>query len=366
MRADWQLSTLAEVVQLQRGHDLPATVRGNGSIPVIGSFGVTGHHDEAKYGAPGVAIGRSGASIGVASYVDEPFWPLNTCLFVRDFKGNNPRWVYYLLDSIDFSGYNSGSAQPSLNRNYLAQIPVLLPPVAEQRAIAATLGALDDKIESNRRAAALAQDLMRAKFRDRSSHMAMHEGSLRDIVELVKQPTKAGATPGLPYVPIDSIPMRSLGLDEPRPYEEARSSLSLFRTNDILLGAMRVYFHRVAIAPYDGVTRNTTFVLRAKDERYLSYALLTCDADETISYAEATSKGSTMPYAVWDGGVGDMPLPIPSVEDAEAFHREMWPLVQEIRDGYREQQRLAALRDALLPELLTGRIRVNTEELVSA
>jgi type I restriction enzyme S subunit len=87
---------------------------------------------------------------------------LNTCLFVRDFHGNDPRWVYYLLDSIDFSSFNSGSAQPSLNRNYLAQIPVALPLAGEQRAISAVLGAIDDKIESNRRALTIASELLDA------------------------------------------------------------------------------------------------------------------------------------------------------------------------------------------------------------
>lgn len=122
---DYETVVLSEVVTLQRGHDLPSQRRNLGSVPILGSFGVTGWHDTAKYSGPGVAIGRSGASIGVATFVEGPYWPLNTTLFVKDFKGNDPRWVYFLLDAIDFSSYNSGSAQPSLNRNYLADIQVL-------------------------------------------------------------------------------------------------------------------------------------------------------------------------------------------------------------------------------------------------
>lgn len=80
-----------EVLELQRGHDLPAASRGSGTVPVIGSFGVTGMHDTAAYDGPGVAIGRSGAAIGTATFVAGPIWPLDTCLFVRDFKGNDPR-----------------------------------------------------------------------------------------------------------------------------------------------------------------------------------------------------------------------------------------------------------------------------------
>jgi type I restriction enzyme, S subunit len=148
--SNWPILPLSEVVALQRGHDLPTVSRRHGDVPVIGSFGITGWHDEARSRAPGVTIGRSGASIGTAAYVDVDFWPLNTCLYVTDFKGNDPRWVFHVLDLIDFAAYNSGSAQPSLNRNYLALIPITVPPVDEQKRIAGVLRALDDLIATDR------------------------------------------------------------------------------------------------------------------------------------------------------------------------------------------------------------------------
>jgi type I restriction enzyme S subunit len=143
MNDEWKSVTLVDVIQLQRGHDLPTPQRRHGTVPILGSFGVTGWHDTARDSAPGVSIGRSGASIGTATYINEDYWPLNTVLYVTDFRGNDPRWVYYLLDWIDFSGHNSGSAQPSLNRNYLAKIPVSLPSVREQRAIADVLSTIE-------------------------------------------------------------------------------------------------------------------------------------------------------------------------------------------------------------------------------
>ena len=123
-------------------------------------------------------------------------------------------------------------------------------------------------------------------------------GTLGDILQSIKQPVKAGERPELPYVPIDTIPMNSLALIDFRPNEEAQSSLLTFEKNDILIGAMRVYFHRVSIAPFDGITRTTCFILRARERAYLEYALLLCYQDSTIDYAQNTSKGSTMPYAV--------------------------------------------------------------------
>src|SRR5262249_50751166 len=114
MAREWRQTSLGNVVRLQRGHDLPDQDRKFGSGPVVGSFGITGWHNEARAKGPGVTVGRSGASIGVVAFVKEDYWPLNTCLYVTDFLGNDPRFCYYLLNTLAFASYNSGSAQPSL------------------------------------------------------------------------------------------------------------------------------------------------------------------------------------------------------------------------------------------------------------
>lgn len=143
--------SLDDFVRLKRGYDLPETSRRVGDIPVLGSFGVTGRHDTPKHSGPGVTIGRSGASIGVATYCEGPYWPLNTALYVQDFKGNDPRFVYFVLDAIDFRSHNSGAAQPSLNRNYLGSIEVWRPDLDVQRTVAHALGSIDDLIANNLR-----------------------------------------------------------------------------------------------------------------------------------------------------------------------------------------------------------------------
>lgn len=88
-RAGWTDCTLGDVVTLRRGHDLPDPARRQGSVPILGSFGVTGHHDQPKAPGPGVTVGRSGASFGVVAYTAVPYWPLNTALYVTDFHGNH-------------------------------------------------------------------------------------------------------------------------------------------------------------------------------------------------------------------------------------------------------------------------------------
>lgn len=166
MASEWLETVLGEVVQLQRGHDLPETVRSLGNVPVMGSFGITGWHSEPIAKGPGVTVGRSGASIGVVSYVERDYWPLNTCLYVTDFKGNDPKFCYYWLKTLKLAEYNSGSAQPSLNRNYIYSKPVLIPKFnKEQHAIADILSTLDDKIELNKKISETLDAMARALFK---------------------------------------------------------------------------------------------------------------------------------------------------------------------------------------------------------
>ncbi|OXS85518.1 restriction endonuclease subunit S [Kocuria marina] len=197
------------------------------------------------------------------------------CAMVVDPDKADYRYLYYSLlnDRARIVDRANGAAQQNLSARAIKALEYSFPPIEEQRVIAATLGALDDKIESNRRASKLAQELLRARFRAWFTEylpwggkrpVDWREGKLRDVVDLVRTPTKPGCYPQRPYVPIDTIPMDSLGLSHSRDNSEAKSSLFTFEADDILLGAMRVYFHRVALAPYAGITRNTTFVLRPK------------------------------------------------------------------------------------------------------
>lgn len=126
---------LADVCELQRGFDLPARLREPGSVPVLASNGVVGYHSVAKVSGPGVVTGRSG-TIGQVQVVDDDYWPLNTTLFVKDFKGNDPGYIALLLGSLRLSTYAGGSAVPSLDRKVLRSVPVAVPSVEAQRMIA--------------------------------------------------------------------------------------------------------------------------------------------------------------------------------------------------------------------------------------
>ncbi|WP_312422282.1 restriction endonuclease subunit S [Epilithonimonas sp.] len=145
------ITTLGDLVEFQRGFDLPKTEFINGNIPVISSNGILGYHNIAKVKGPGITIGRSG-TVGLPHFIKEDFYPHNTSLFIKDFKGNVPKYIYYLLRTLKLNEYGSGSGVPTMNRNHLH--PIKLFACLEkgtQQKIASVLSALDDKIELNNR-----------------------------------------------------------------------------------------------------------------------------------------------------------------------------------------------------------------------
>lgn len=184
-------------------------------------------------------------------------------------------------------------------------------------------------------------------------------GKLKDLLKLKRQSIKPGNNTNLPYFPIDVIPMKTFALTEFKPNSEAKSSLITFDKDDIIIGAMRVYFHRVVIAPCDGITRTTCFTLAPYQKEFLSFALLCCDLDSSIDYAQSTSKGSTMPYAVWEEGLGNMEILIPTLEIAQKFNELVLPMLRQIQKSFFENKRLKELRDLLLNRLMSGELDVS-------
>ena len=274
-----------------------------------------------------------------------------------------------------------------------------LRPLPEQRAIAHILATLDDKIELNRRmnetleamARALFKswfvdfDPVRAKMEGRDPDLPKHIadlfpdlfvdselgeipegwrlGALGDVLrQRVERCRVSEETASRPYVPIDCISPKSLFLTESKLGKEAKSSLTKFYTGDLIFGAMRPYYHKVCIAPFDGTTRTTAFVLYPKRKRDFAFATLLLHDPDTIDFATRNSTGSTIPYAVWTDSLEAMTTIIPTSGVLKAFNDTVRPLLMRIPQPYFESRTLAALRDALLPKLVSGELRVKYAE----
>jgi type I restriction enzyme S subunit len=140
----WRVARLEDLVELRRGHDLPTSTRRPGRVPVVSSGGISGAHDVVQARAPGIVTGRYG-TLGRVFLMEEDYWPLNTTLYSSDMKNNEPHFIFHALSAVDFEKYSDKGAVPGINRNHLHTEPMLIPPVAVQRAFAAVaiqLGAL--------------------------------------------------------------------------------------------------------------------------------------------------------------------------------------------------------------------------------
>ena len=147
---EWKEYKLGDILNFRRGHDLPKSEMRTGDIPVAGSNGIIGYHDTATPVAPCITIGRSG-NVGTP-YIYDKCWAHNTVLYVDDFKGNNPLYLFYLLKTLPLSSFGGGSAVPTLNRNHIH--PLLVRHTSDlklQKRIATLLKSLDDKIDVNKR-----------------------------------------------------------------------------------------------------------------------------------------------------------------------------------------------------------------------
>ncbi|MFQ5455923.1 MAG: restriction endonuclease subunit S, partial [Nitrospirota bacterium] len=129
-------------------------------------------------------------------------------------------------------------------------------------------------------------------------------------------------------------------------------------------GNMRSYFHKVIIASFDGVTRTTCFVLRPRNKNYLSYAYLTLFNEKTVSYSAQHSKGSTIPYAVWEGGLAEMKIIMPSCKIIDTFEKIISPILEISINTFFKLRNLRTARDLLLPKLISGELDVSDLEIV--
>ena len=332
----------------------------------------------------------------------------------------DPLFFYYVLSSSEQQDYirqnTIQTGVPHTNLGILRSTLVPLPPLSEQRSIAHVLGTLDDKIELNRRMNQTLEEMARALFESwfvdfdpvhakatLKNHHGNHSqrgsdwsveraraylermdpdiaalfpdgfvdselgrvpagwevGMLGDVLcQRVERCRASEETASRPYVPIDCIASQSLFLTESKPGSEAKSSLTKFYTGDLIFGAMRPYYHKVCIAPFDGTTRTTAFVLYPKRKDDFAFATLLLFDPGTIDFATRNSTGSTIPYAVWTDSLEAMATIIPTSCLRRAFDDTARGLLTRIPQPYFESRTLAGLRDALLPKLVSRELRV--------
>jgi type I restriction enzyme, S subunit len=164
--AEWEMKRLGELAPLQRGFDLPNSQLNLGPFPVVYSNGILTYHTAFKVHGPGIVTGRSG-TIGKVTFVEDNYWPHNTSLWVTNFKGSDPKFIFYLYTWLDFKRFATGSGVPTLNRNDVHSFEVLVPSTAEeQTAIASILSDMDTEIATLEQRRNKTHDLKQAMMQE--------------------------------------------------------------------------------------------------------------------------------------------------------------------------------------------------------
>lgn len=292
-------------------------------------------------------------------------------------------------------GRGSGTTVIGIRQSELREIHLPIPPLPEQRAIARILGSLDDKIELNRRMNRTLEELAAAIFKSwfvdfdpvvaraegrppfgmdaataalfpaafeesevGAAPVGWRVGAVGDIgrnLRLGVQPNQVD--PSTPYIGLEHMPQRSIALTEWGSACDAVSGKMAFKRGDILFGKLRPYFHKVGVAPLDGVCSTDIVVVNAKRPEWFGILLGHLSSVEFVNFVDALSEGTRMPRTSWED-MARYQIVIPSPEIGSRFSELLNSLLAKMHAGIFESLTLAAIRDALLPKLMSGEIRV--------
>lgn len=366
----WTRTSLEKFVQFQRGFDLPKGQFIDGEVPVYGSTSILGFHNVAKVKAPGVITGRSG-TLGKFQYANADFWPHNTSLWVKDFKGNDPRFAYYLMHCLDFESFNSGGAVPTLNRNVLKAFIIDVPPLPTQQKIASILSAYDDLIENN---------LKRIKLLEEMAQITYEEWFVR-LRFPGHESTPLNPETGLPVGWEKDLLGKYIKFIKGKKVDKSFSEYTEGRVKIMLLDSLESGNFKYTTPDKHVPTKRGDLVMCMDGARssYVYYAeggivgstmakIKTTSLPASLLYLffktilkslQSNNTGAAIPHAN-KSYINNIEFPIPSNSILLQWDSYILKLNSQIWNLKDQNQRLREARDILLPRLMTGMIDVES------
>ena len=312
---------------------------------------------------------------------------------------------YYLvspeMQTLLLSWAGSGGTRNALTKGMIESLELPLPPLSQQCAIAHIFGALDDKIELNRRmnqtleqmTQAIFQDWfvdfgpVRAKLEDREPYLppelwdlfphrladselgqipeGWEFGCLGDVADFpMRSVSPADLAEETPYIGLEHMPRRSITLAEWGRANKVTSNKLAFQKGEFLFGKLRPYFHKVGVAPTDGICSTDIVVVAPNANLWSCLVLSYISTDEFVAYTDQTSTGTRMPRTNWKA-MSQYEIRLPPEPVARAFQKITQHLLDRIAVNIHESHALAAQRDALLPKLVSGELRVDRINIIA-
>ena len=396
--SEWHESYLGDLLSFANGKSSPAR-SDTSSHPVYGSNGVIGFSNRTNADLNTIVIGRVGTYCGSLHYSDRMCWVTDNAIQANAISSNDSRFLFYLLQTLRLNDRRAGSGQPLLNQTILSAIPVVVPDPTEQRAIAHILGTLDDKIELNRRMnetlEAMAQALFKSWFVEFDPVRAKMEGrdtglpralaalfpnefvdspigeipeewplkTLEDVMD-INPPRRLREAEVAPYLDMANMPTN--GHTPVNWTERPFGSGARFVNGDALLARITPCLENGKTAYVDfleagqvGWGSTEYIVLRPKSPLPSEFGYFLARSRGFREFAIQSMTGSSGRQRVPVQALSQYKLPLPPKAVAESFGHFVRPLVRRAGDAVRETRVLSALRDTLLPKLISGEVRVN-------
>lgn len=421
MGGEWLKCEWGDIATLEYGRALRDYRSESGAYRVYGTNGPIGWHDEPLCNHPGVIIGRKGAYRGI-HYSPEPFFVIDTAFYLEPKQELDLRWAYYCLLTYDINGMDSGSAIPSTSREAFYRLPVCVPPLRDQRAIACILGSLDDKIQLNRRMNRTLEEMARAIFKSwfidfdpvrakaavRRQHPKWTDeqvsraacpklkpeiarlfpdsfedselgeipkgwtvGCFGDVVKHLRDQENPLLSPGVLFRHF-SIPAFDDG-QSPKLEggESIRSTKFQVPQNAILLSKLNPEISRVwmvDVRPGDRAICSTEFlVLSAVPPFTRSFVYCLALSPFFRRQIEGLVTGTSKSHQRAEvSSILKVAVILPPASVVQAFTGMADSLLARMLECRQESLTLAALRDALLPKLISGELRIPDAERIAA
>lgn len=355
-------------IKLQRGYDLPRKNMIDGVYPVVGSTSIIGHHNEYKQDPPGVITGRSG-SLGTVQYIKQKYWPHNTSLWVKDFKGNFPRYVYYFLQNFPLAHFNSGAGVPTLNRNDLDVYKINVHDFNSQCKVVSILSAYDDLIENNNRRIKILEQMaqtiydewfVKFRFPDHSKVKMVDselgkipaEWKVATVKDIIKRLPSGKKYDNKSVLPKGKVPVLDQGRSGIIGYHNNEPDIDASENSPIIVFANHTCYQRLIIFPFSAI-QNVIPILPSEDNPRDIYWLhwATKDLihfnDYKGHYPEFTTKR----------------LALPSADLCAKFGSYIKPYVLLQYKLEQKNKNLQETRDILLPKLISGEIDVEDMDI---
>lgn len=356
---------LGEIAQFSRGFDITKKEQNKGLFPVVSSGGVLSFNDKCKCKGPGVITGRKG-TLGKVFYVDSDYWPHDTTLWIKDYKGNIPKYLYYLLSQLQLESFDVGASNPTLNRNHLHKIQVLFPKQKEiQNSISKILSVYDDLIETNIIRIKLLEEIIRELFKEwfirkrfpgheqirfiKNVPENWQEIKVEKIIERIspgkRYELKTALSEGI-------VPILDQGESGIIGYHNDKPGLEASLDNPVIVFSNHTCYQKIIQFPFSSIQNVLPFKPNPIKSLYRNIYWLHYATEGLIEFSEY--KGH------WPEFISKK-LYLPPFELCEKFGDFARPIVQNIFIIEQQNNQLNQIKNRLLPRLISGKLEIKLD-----